>query len=369
MPQVRIHKYLSFNMECSVNTGEVSNKREGRSFAAKAPPKPAYLVEQDAAQFIKLKRFSDQSWNLKESRAFSLFVDYLRMLRIDGYERIDADFFNGLRLNVIQTFFEGTISKQGLFAFCHGVDTFLDSKIETGLTPLFFEEEIYDLILERQKFSRFDADSFEDSLEELRYQGRHTESALLEVVRYLGLTLKEAMYLNPSLSLEYARSKGYIIIRNQDSQYSRRIPVWNEEQSTALIRLATNRLKNDPDEIYRSKRFAYIFAPIGPVSKVLSNNSLSLYSLRHAYFEDEFYRGADTMMSPEEIAHRANMVSHQMGHPFCFDDSYLMKSKLEEGKVATAQAILEKHPAILHLPDPIYEYIQAYKSQKLEVST
>ncbi|KGH23605.1 hypothetical protein P606_11860 [Comamonas thiooxydans] len=353
-------------MECSVNTDEVNTKRNERSFSPKAPPKPLYLVEQEAAEFRKKQIFVEKIWNAREGRAFSFFVDYLRMLRVNEYERIDPDFFNALRMNVIQTYFEGAISKQNLYAFCYGVDAFIDSKIDSGLTPLFYDEEIYDIIMERQKFARFDADSFQDTLEELRQSGRHTEAALLEVVRYLGLTLKEAMYINPSLSLDYARSKGHIVIRNQDAQYSRRIPVWNEDQATALIRLATNRLMADPEEGYRHKKYAYIFAPVSPVYKALSNNNLSLYSLRFAYFEDEFYRNAFIDFNNEEISHHAHLISHQMGHAFCFDDSFLFRQTLDERKVVTAHALLERHPAKLLLPEPIQEYITAYRNRPNE---
>ena len=350
-------------MECSVNTGEEKSKNVDRSFAPKPPPRPLYLVEQEATDFKKQQTFIEKIWNGSEGRTFALFVDYLRMLRVESYERIDADFFNALRMNLIQTFFEGTISKQNLYAFCSGVDTFIDSKFDSGLTPLFYEEEIYDIIMERKKFARFDADSFHDALEELRENSLYTEVALLEVVRYLGLSLKESMFINPSLSLDYARTHGHIVIRNQDAQYSRRIPVWNEEQSTALIRLATNRLKFDSDENYRHKKFAYVFSPLNPIHKILPNNNLSLYSLRKAYFEDEFYSGAFVDFSPEEISQQAHLVSLQMGHPYCFDDAFLLKRSLDERKIVSAHAIIERHPAKLNLPDPIRDYIQDYRNR------
>lgn len=350
-------------MGFSVNTDEGKSKNDVRSFTPKPPPKPLYLVEQEAADFRKLKTLVEKSWNGREGRAFALFVDYLRMLRVDDYARIDADFFNALRMNVIQTYFEGTISKQNLYSLCYGVDAFIDSKFDSGLTPLFYDEEIYDIIMEREKFARFDADSFQDALEELRTKDLYTEVALLEVVRYLGLTLKEAMFINPSLSLDYARAHGHIVIRNQDSQYSRRIPVWNEEQSIALIHLATNRLKADPDENYRHKKYAYIFSPVTQIHKILSNNNLSLYSLRRAYFEDEYYSNAYTDFTPDEISQHAYNTSLQMGHSYFFDEAFLFKQSLEEKKIVTAHAILERHPAKLSLPDPIRDYIQNYRNR------
>ncbi|MEQ6436274.1 hypothetical protein V8Z74_14765 [Comamonas sp. w2-DMI] len=329
----------------------------------KPAPKPIYLVEADAAQFIKHQRFSATIWNTREARVFGFFVEYLRMLQINSYEQIDPGFFNTLRHNVIQTYYEGALNNQGLISLCTGIDDFLNSKFDSGLTPLFFEDELFDLIHERKKYARFDADAFEDVLADLRYHSLHTESALLEVVRYLGLTLKEAMLLNPALTIDYARKNGSIVIRNQDAQMARRIPIWNEEQMRALIRLATNRLIHDPSEEYKTKRFAYLFSPLSQVYKYLGNNELSVYSLRKAYFDDEFYRNADVSMSLSDISAHAHMTSHLLGHPYCFDESLLIKP-LDERKIASAQAILEKHPKQLSLPDPIHDYIQNYYDQK-----
>lgn len=346
-----------------MNTDEVKIKKNDRSFSPKPPPKPMYLVEQEAVAFCRKQIFTEKAWNGREGRVFAYFVDYLRMLKVDDYERIDADFFNALRINVIHTFFEGAISKQNLYSFCYGVDAFIDSKFDSGLTPLFYDDEIYDLIMERKKFARFDADSFQDTLEELREKGLHTEVSLLEVVRHLGLTLKEAMFINPSLSLDYARLHDHMVIRNQDAQYSRKIPVWYEEQGLALLRLATNRLKNDPEEYYRKKKFAFMFSPVTQIYKALSNNNLSIYALRNAYFEDDFYRNSYSDCSPEEIAAQAYSTSWQMGHGFCFNDSFVYKQSLEESKIVTAHAILDHHPAKLTLPEPVQEYIYAFRNR------
>lgn len=356
-------------MECLVNSNTARNKNTEQGGKSKPVPKPApkpiYLVEAEAAQFIKHQRFSAHVWNTREARVFGFFVEYLRMLQINTYEQVDPIFFNALRHNVIQTYYEGSLNNQGLISLCTGVDDFLNAKIDSGLTPLFFEDELFDLISERKKFERFDWGAFEDVLADLRYHSLHTESALLEVVRYLGLTLKEAMLLNPALSVDYARKNGSIVVRNQDGQMARRIPVWNEEQMKALIRLATNRIIHDPDEEYKNKRFAYLYAPLSQVYKYLANNELSVYALRKAYFEDEFFRGADMVMTPADISTHAHMTSHLLGHPYCFDETLLIKP-LDERKIVSAQAILEKHPKQLSLPEPIQDYIQHYYDQKSE---
>lgn len=346
-----------------VKHGDEVVKRGARDYSLKQPPKPLYLVEQEASQFIRYKRFDESAWSPREARSFAFFVDYLRMLRVDSYDRVNVEFFNDLRMNVIYTYYEGSLGKQGLYALCAGIDEFLDSKLDSGLTPLFYGDEIYDLILERNRKSRFDSDSFEETLDELRKRKLHTEAALLEVVRYLGLTLKEAMQFNPALSLKYAQKHGHIVVRNQDQQLSRRIPIWNEEQSTALIRLATNRLLHDPEWNSSRKHYAYIFYPLTQVYKALGHHGMSVYALRNAYFEEEFYQSASFDMRPEQISHLAHKVSHQMGHSYCFNDSYLLKQNIDPLKLVSVQSILEKHPAQLLVPPEINAYVQSYQSR------
>lgn len=350
-------------MESLVSSPNVVGGSGERNSYSKQPSKPIFPVEIDAAQFIKTQRYGNHIWNTRESRTFGYFVEYLRMLRISDYSQIDPAFFNNLRHNIIFTFYEGALSKLSLQHLCSCIDVFLDAKIDTGLTPVFYEEEIFDLFHEREKFSRFDADSFEECLDELRYARLHTEAAQLEVCRYLGLTMKEAIHLNAALSLDYARKNESIVIRNQDGQMSRRIPVWNEDQMTSLIRLATNRLMHSPDEAYRTKKFAYLFSPLNQVYKYLSNFDLSIYALRKEYFLEEFYRGADPQITSHGINQRAHSVSNLMGHPHCFDESVLYLTQLSERKIAAADSILEKHPMKLVLPDPIVEYLDAYRNR------
>lgn len=330
------------------------------------PPKPSYPVEIAAAQYLKKQRYVDMVWSPREARAFGFFIDYLRRLQLTELNQINVDFINKLRHNIIQCYFEGALNSQFLYLVSTSIDQFLISSTDGSLVPLFYDDEIYDLTQERIKVSHFDEDAFEDTLSDLRHSQLYTESSLLEVVRYLGLTLKEAMSLNASLSIDYARKHECIVIRNQDMQSSRRVAVWNEAQMTSLTRLATNRLIHDKDEEYRKKVYAYLFSPLSQVYKHLSNNGLSLYALRRAYFYEEFYRTADAEMKPNEIVAHSFAVSRLLGHQFCFDEKSLLLESMSEQKIDAAQSILHKHPMIFHVPKPIADYISDYLSKAQE---
>lgn len=330
------------------------------------PPKPMYPVETEAAQFLRAQRYQEECWNTREARAFGFFIDYLRRLQFQSVSQLDVPFINALRHNVIQTYFEGALNNLFLSLVSSGIDQFIEQKADASLTPLFYEEEIYDLIQERKNFSVFSHDAFEDVLSDLRYHNLHTEAALLEVVRYLGLTLKEAMLLNPSLSIDYARKHEHIVVRNQDGATARRVPIWNVEQMTALTRLASNRLLHDPEEQYKNKRFAYLFAPLTQVGKHLTSYDLSLYSLRKAYFEDEFYSQAHPDMDSGEISTLAFSVSRGMGHQFCFDDSMMVRTGLDPRMIASASSILAQHPRKFFVPETVAQYISDHNSNRAD---
>lgn len=321
-------------------------------------------VEADACYFALQKTEYEQSWNKKEEKAFWYFVDYVHRLRLKSMSDVDVDFVNTLRLNIIRTYFEGCLNNNMLFNLSETVNEFLEEFTDRSFTPLFYDEEIYDLTQERRKLSVFNFDAFDDMLHELRYMQLHTEAALLEVVRYLGLTLKEAMFLNASLSIDYALKNEHIVIRNQDPSRVRRVKIWNVDQMLALTRLATNRLINDPDEHYREKRYAYLFSPLSQVHKHLFNKSLSIYALRKAYFDEEFYRGANAEMNNSNIVSRAFEVSMNMGHSFCFDESMLLKNSIEENKLAEFNSIPEQSPHKFLVPESIKNYISAHYRKK-----
>ena len=57
------------------------------------------------------------------------------------------------------------------------------------------------------------------------------------------------------------------------------------------------------------------------------------------------------------------LISHLLGHPYCFDESILSLTHLSANKIAAADSILEKHPMKLVLPDPIVEYLDTYRNR------
>lgn len=338
-------------------------------------PEPAFPVEKLAWEFMLQQRKS-KAWMQRECSAFAFFVDYLRKLQVQDAKELDEEFLNNLRSNIYETFMEGSLNALFLTVLIETINHFL---LETGICDQVFLFDIDDITYitrQRQSLAPYSEDAFLSVLDELRLSRLHTDAALLEVIRYTGVSLKEALLMNPSLALESALANGYIVVRNQSGKHSRQVPIWNSEQMKALHKLAVNRIKHFGDESYRSKIYSYLLLPPNQIAPRLKNYGMCIFSIRRQYFREEFYRRLDPARGQcltcnpkqngeykfSEIKKTAFEVSQLLGYQFCFDDNFPISSSSESlREIISAQALIETHPRVFVLGPEVLEYLQPFR--------